>query len=236
MSYIKQIIDDLKNKNCEVYLPIFDNEFDILVWFKNKPIKISLKENENTDVVVTYESGVIKYSFNFFEESVARSGLNHFDPKIKVIGPYTNTENRLYVRCIDITTNKGKNSLYSRYLMEQKLKRYLTEDETVDHIDRDKNNDSIDNLQILSFKEHIKLDCKRIKLKEIELICIWCNKVFLRKVKREIYSGEHSGPFCSGKCIGEYGSRVQKNEIVKFENQPKKILDKSEREYYYLPK
>ena len=44
-----------------------------------------------------------------------------------------------------------------RLIMEKKLGRYLTSDEVVHHIDGDHTNNAIENLQIMSQSEHLKL-------------------------------------------------------------------------------
>jgi len=44
-----------------------------------------------------------------------------------------------------------------RLIMEKKLGRYLTKDEVVHHIDGDHTNNAIENLQIMSQAEHLKL-------------------------------------------------------------------------------
>lgn len=65
-----------------------------------------------------------------------------------------NRENRKMV-CLYKNDTTRKTISYARYLMSVKLGRELTDEETVDHIDNDKTNDSLDNLQILTYKENI---------------------------------------------------------------------------------
>lgn len=51
----------------------------------------------------------------------------------------------------------GKKMLYSRYTMEQHLGRKLLPDELVHHINEDVTDDRIENLQIMTPKEHSRL-------------------------------------------------------------------------------
>lgn len=120
---------------------------------------------------------------------------------------------------------------YPRYLMMVHLDRELTSDEEVDHIDSDFTNNSLDNLRILSKIEHHKVDVKRLLPETVN--CKWCNVSF------EIYSKYHSnhgtdskkaGPFCSKKCVGEYGASIQNNRAIKLEP------DKNRQRMYYKDK
>lgn len=99
---------------------------------------------------------------------------------------------------------------YGRYLLATKLGRYLTKEETVDHIDGNKQNDSIDNLQILSHRENI---CKSQKKPDYECICPICGKSFIVprqkasgiKARERILSGKRC---CSRKCGSIQTSRT----------------------------
>lgn len=89
---------------------------------------------------------------------------------------------------------------YARYLLAVKLGRFLTEDETVDHINGNKQDDSLENLQILSRKDNISKTCKK---PDIELVCPICGKHFtrtatqLRGKKQKALEGKLC---CSRKC------------------------------------
>jgi hypothetical protein len=71
---------------------------------------------------------------------------------IKIYGPYLDSNNR---RILHINMD-GKNRCrqLAAWLVEIKFNRKLNFGETVDHIDENKQNDSMDNLQILSKKEN----------------------------------------------------------------------------------
>lgn len=102
--------------------------------------------------------------------------------------------------------------------MELHLGRYLNEDETVDHIDRNPLNNEISNLQVLSRKEHGKLDA--IRLKEKTFTCFICGVNF-NLVGKKLHcaisnrKSNKAGPFCSKVCAGKYGKNVQLNIIEK---------------------
>lgn len=245
MCFKEKVIKDLISKNCEIYIPKSNIEFDILVYFKQLKFKRILclesepttLNNKQCDLFAFDKNGTIAYSIDIFNlEKLRSTKLVHFDQNILVSGPYLSNENRFYVFYYHKINKTREMTLYSRYLMEQKLGRYLDKDETVDHIDRNKLNDSIENLQILTFKEHIKLDSKRVRDKEIELVCVWCKKSFIRMIAREIFTGKKSGPFCSSICSGQYGSKVKLDKSSKLENKPKESIPIDQRDYYYLDK
>jgi hypothetical protein len=106
---------------------------------------------------------------------------------------------------------------YPKYLVECELGRYLEDDETVDHIDGDFTNNDFANLQVLSRKEHVSLDVKRLKTQRFE--CPLCSDSFeLKGSKLYNAAGNRkqgkAGPFCSRTCAGKYGAEVQ-NERMK---------------------
>lgn len=231
---IKKVIEDFKNKKCNVYISEKSEfDFDLLIWFKNKPYKLSTSKDVEADIFVTVQNNNIKYSLDIFNETNFNSILKHFDSNIKVTGPYINGDGRRYVRYV-FKNKTQKLTLYSRYLMEQKLERHLEKDETVDHIDRDKTNDVIENLQVLPFKKHVSLDRKRVKYVETE--CVWCHKKILRSPANinSAHKNNYSGPFCSKLCISDYSSDLNRGIISRFPSQ--KSIPIEEREYFYLDK
>lgn len=117
-------------------------------------------------------------------------------------------------RAYDKTTKRVKS--YPRILMENKLGRPLTKDEEVHHIDGDISNNSLDNLVVMSKKEHWNLHLEEIRkyTKDVKVKCVLCNKEFTmtpRQQRDRVSSetrGKH-GPFCSRKCSGSYGRSEQ---------------------------
>lgn len=55
---------------------------------------------------------------------------------------------------------KGKQIYYHRWVMEQHLGRKLNRNEVVHHINGDPHDNRIENLQIMSQSDHMKLECK----------------------------------------------------------------------------
>lgn len=96
----------------------------------------------------------------------------------------------------------NSNGLYPlhRVLMENKLGRLLLPNEEVHHKDEDKTNDVIDNLEVLTKREHGKLHHAEIEL--IKVNCSACKKSF--DIKPHIYrlrfGRNKNGIFCSRSC------------------------------------
>lgn len=131
----------------------------------------------------------------------------------KVYGPYTFKDGRKRV-----ILRKGKIEKlvsYPKFLVETSRDTYLNKDETVDHIDGDFTNDSLSNLQVLSRREHVILDVKRLKPQTFT--CPVCEKSFIlegSKLSNAISNRKRdkTGPFCSRSCAGRYSQRVQAGE------------------------
>lgn len=133
---------------------------------------------------------------------------------IKTYGPYEGKDGRLRL-ILKLKNNKTKTISYPKYLMESYLNRYLTDDETVDHIDGNPLNNDIDNLRVLSRKEHCYNDVLRNK--DVIVKCTFCGKEFIIKGNNIRYHNRkdkhQSGYFCSRQCSGKYGKAIQTNEI-----------------------
>lgn len=133
----------------------------------------------------------------------------------KIYGPYQSSKDGR-LRCQVVFPNKKTKVLsYPKYLMEIHLNRYLEDHETVDHIDGDYLNNSIDNLRILSRKEHIKNDVLRNK--DVTVTCAYCGKEFTIKGSklhcRNRADKNQSGYFCSKSCTGKYGADIQNGRL-----------------------
>lgn len=109
---------------------------------------------------------------------------------------------------------------YPRLLLEEKLGRELHHDEQVHHIDENPLNNSLDNLKVKMLREHQREHMTKYFDKEME--CYLCGKTFIwtAEQQRKHYGNygrksrnvELRGhPFCSKKCVGIYGQRVQMN-------------------------
>ena len=107
---------------------------------------------------------------------------------------------------------------YARYLMEQYLGRKLREDEEVHHKDHDKTNDVIENLEVIKSTEHRKHH-NPLKYKDTIEQCYVCGKSFIFTAKQHSnkYKERKRKPdtvdkyFCSRKCSGIYGKKIQEH-------------------------
>lgn len=116
--------------------------------------------------------------------------------------------------------NKDKKQVvpYARYLMEQYLGRKLREDEEVHHKDHDKTNDVIENLEVINSTEHRKHH-NPLKYKDTIEQCYVCGKSFTFTAKQHSnkYKERKRKPdtvdkyFCSHKCSGIYGKKIQEH-------------------------
>ena len=107
---------------------------------------------------------------------------------------------------------------YARYLMEEYLGRKLREDEEVHHKDHDKTNDVIENLKVINSTEHRKHH-NPLKYKDTIEQCYVCGKSFTFTAKQHSnkYKQRKRKPdtvdkyFCSRKCSGIYGKKIQEH-------------------------
>ena len=107
---------------------------------------------------------------------------------------------------------------YARYLMEEYLGRKLREDEEVHHKDHDKTNDVIENLEVINSTEHRKHH-NPLKYKDTIEQCYVCGKSFTFTAKQHSnkYKQRKRKPdtvdkyFCSRKCSGIYGKKIQEH-------------------------
>ena len=128
---------------------------------------------------------------------------------MRVYGPYDRRDGRQHVVVV-YDDGSRRTVSYPKYIMEAHLGRVLDpNNETVDHIDRDVTNNRIDNLRIISRKDHAALDALRVK--DIEQICCDCGASFKRRASWASNNAKQgkSGPFCSRQCAGRYGAQVQ---------------------------
>lgn len=137
-----------------------------------------------------------------------------YENVVKTYGPYEAKDGRLRI-ILKFKDNTKRTISYPKYLMECHLNRYLTEDETVDHIDSNSLNNNINNLRVLSRKEHCENDVHRNK--DIVVKCTYCGKEFIIKGSmlhnRNRKDRHQTGYFCSKQCSGKYGAKIQNHLI-----------------------
>lgn len=109
---------------------------------------------------------------------------------------------------------------YPKYLVEQSLGRKLNDDEQVHHKDEDPSNNDISNLEIRMLGEHQRQHSKKYFDKIIT--CKWCGIPFLwtAKQQRNFHVNQKrkglsdENPFCSKKCVGQYGRFIQESNKI----------------------
>lgn len=135
-------------------------------------------------------------------------------------GPYlAKTSNRLNINLLT-NNSKIKTMTYARYLVSVHFDIILPPTEDVDHIDGNKQNNSIDNLQVLSKKENgskLKQDLWITNSRTLlKMQCPHCTTTFTID-RRKSHIGKKQGfnTFCSKKC--SYHSKKYLEHIQVFE-------------------
>lgn len=152
--------------------------------------------------------------------------LSLYPPYTSVCGPYTRRDGRQHIVLNDSMKSKGekgktKTISYPKALMEVFLGRRLEENETVDHVDGNFSNNAPENLQVLDRKTHTVKDALRVRTND--LVCPICGTTFTPT--KDQYKSPDKPHFCSRKCSGIYGKRVQLGE--------EKILPQEIKKEYY---
>lgn len=113
--------------------------------------------------------------------------------------------------------NRTKNDyvLYHRIIMENHLGRLLNSNEVVHHIDGNKKNNVIDNLSVMTAKEHGALHHEHDLSKHVQLKCPVCGKIFERPYRQTHFSKRNSNcTTCSRSCGGFLGRMKQLNRLT----------------------
>ena len=105
--------------------------------------------------------------------------------------------------------------LMHRVIMENYLGRMLEDNEVVHHKDHNKKNNSIDNLELLTYREHNELHSKEHGRKIVKLKCPWCEKEFTRyrNLTHLQKPSKYNCTCCSHSCKGKLYRSIQLNEI-----------------------
>lgn len=107
---------------------------------------------------------------------------------------------------------------YPKYVMEKYLGRNLKDNEQVHHKDGNPLNNDIDNLEVLTFEEHLNVHAdENRKYYDKIMVCPLCENEFVWTAKQQSYFNGNKNknsltkPFCSKSCAGKYGREVQLN-------------------------
>lgn len=133
--------------------------------------------------------------------------LPYFDSNISVRGPILKGNGRRYVNFIYKDNSRERHDItYAKYILSYYFKKTLTAEETVDHYNSDPTDDSLFNLRVLEWDQHLKEDVpSSANNGYVELKCIICTSPLKRKA--ETTRRGKPGPFCKP-CCGRYNYEV----------------------------
>ena len=98
---------------------------------------------------------------------------------------------------------------YAKYLKTVDIGKFIPDGYEVDHIDSDPLNDSLENLQILTFEEHKEKTARESSAIRYEFICKNCGTIFFKPESRISKTAKNT--FCSKQCVGKYTTKQRSN-------------------------
>lgn len=97
--------------------------------------------------------------------------------------------------------------------MEKHLRRYLTKEEVIHHKDENRQNNKLENLELLSRKDHASLHLGKLA-KTIEITCTYCKKVVIKRYNQivtKLKNGQKDF-YCNRSCMAKhFGKSRHKN-------------------------
>ena len=112
--------------------------------------------------------------------------------------------------------NRTKNNyvLLHRVVMENKIGRLLEKNEVVHHKDHNKLNNEIENLELLTVRQHAALHAKAAGKLYATLKCPCCGKIFERPRAQTFLSKHTKYTCCSCECRGRFSNYIQHNGMT----------------------
>ncbi len=113
--------------------------------------------------------------------------------------------------------NSTKNGymLEHRIVIENHLSRLLNSNEVVHHKNGDRKDNRLNNLEVLTNKEHARLHGIQRGKTMVELICPFCQLKFIRQKKNTHLSKKKQvSTFCSRRCSASFYRHIQLHGIT----------------------
>lgn len=104
---------------------------------------------------------------------------------------------------------KNNYVLHHRVVMENHLGRLLDANEVVHHINGEQKDNRIENLELLSRKQHTSFHQSDKGRKWVELCCPWCKKIFHREHNKTYLAKNKTCTYCSAICRGKFSRLIQ---------------------------
>jgi hypothetical protein len=105
--------------------------------------------------------------------------------------------------------NKLGYILEHRVVMENHLGRLLNSDEVVHHINHDRKDNRVENLEVMTAKQHQLLHGKEIGRKYCHLKCPECGVEFCKEIRDTFLQKGGRFTTCSAKCRGKLSRKIQ---------------------------
>ena len=100
--------------------------------------------------------------------------------------------------------------LAHRVIMENSLGRLLLPDEVVHHKNGNKKDNRIENLEVMSVREHSRMHCRLRGRKMVKLKCPACGAIFVKRRRNTpLCDNSKEWSACSSSCRGRFSAEMQ---------------------------